>query len=88
MDRFYSSKAWRDVRAAVLDRDGRRCMIRADGCQVEATQVDHIIPRSMGGAALDPSNLRASCGFCNASRTRATKRATAGGKPGRPSREW
>jgi 5-methylcytosine-specific restriction endonuclease McrA len=30
--------------------------------------IDHIVPRSRGGALADPRNLRALCGRCNSSK--------------------
>jgi 5-methylcytosine-specific restriction endonuclease McrA len=40
---FYSSSAWRALRAAALARDGYRC--NAAGCRAPATHVDHIVTR-------------------------------------------
>lgn len=57
---------WDRVRQDVLERDGYRCRLRLDGCTETATQVDHIVPMSKGGARLDPANLRSSCASCNA----------------------
>jgi 5-methylcytosine-specific restriction endonuclease McrA len=79
--------AWRKVRRVVFERDGYRCRIGGPGCLVDADQVDHILSWRLGGAVLDPSNLRAACKHCNAAR---------GGQLGasrvptrrRPSREW
>lgn len=73
--------AWRQVRESILERDGRRCQIRADGCLGDADQVDHIVPVLEGGPRLDPANLRAACRPCNAGRQRRGRRC-------RPSREW
>ncbi len=73
------------LRAYVFARDGGHCRVRmagvcqhAPGCRGCAEEVDHIIPRHMGGAVLDPSNCRASCRPCN--RGRRTRR---GREPGR-----
>ena len=63
---LYSSKAWRELRLRILDRDGRQCQIRLPCCEGWATHVDHIIPRSEAPElALTPSNLRAACRSCN-----------------------
>lgn len=32
-----------------------------EGCDAPATQVDHVIPLSQGGARLDPANFQALC---------------------------
>lgn len=82
----YDTPAWRRVRRAILDRDGRMCQIRGRKCDLEATEVDHIIPWLAGGALYDEDNLRAACATCNRSRARrdgvgATTRV-------RPSQEW
>lgn len=82
-DRLYGA-AWRKLRLRILARDGYECKIRLPGCTVKATQVDHIIPLEQGGAVLDPSNVRAACGFCNASRAAGGRVA----RKTRPSREW
>lgn len=67
-----STRRWRRVRAAVLQRDQGRCQVQGQGCTGAATTVDHIVPRSLGGGdALD--NLRASCQWCNASRGNETR---------------
>jgi 5-methylcytosine-specific restriction endonuclease McrA len=59
---------WRRIRREVLERDGHRCQIRADGCTQNATEVDHILPVSMGGEWYDKDNLRAACQRCNNAR--------------------
>jgi 5-methylcytosine-specific restriction endonuclease McrA len=74
----------RRVRQAVLERDGYRCQIGAPGCLERATQVDHIVPRSHGGAMWDPDNLRAACERCNQGRRVRWASPSAAG----PSREW
>ncbi len=46
----------------VLARDSYRCVY----CRrARATTVDHVVPRSRGGAHKDWSNLRAACRSCN-----------------------
>lgn len=74
--------AWRRVRLRVLDRDGGVCQIRGPGCEVDATEVDHIVPWRVGGALYDPDNLRAACKHCNRSRVHRSRVVR------RPSREW
>ena len=60
--RHGSTRHWRALRAEVIIRDGRRCQL----CGAPATDVDHVIPVSQGGAD-DPTNLRALCAHCNRS---------------------
>ena len=62
-----SSRQWRTTRARVLQRDGHLCQIGGPHCTVDATHVDHVIPRSHGGGDTE-SNLRAACAECNLSR--------------------
>ena len=59
---------WQTVRKKILARDGYVCQIRAKGCQGQATDVDHIVPPSLGGSWYDWANLRAACHHCNAGR--------------------
>ena len=59
------SGPWRRIRQQILTRDHHTCQIRLPGCTTHATQVDHIIPTSQGGAWWDGNNLRASCAHCN-----------------------
>lgn len=65
---LYSTNTWRKVRLTVLERDAYLCQIRGTNCTTTATEVDHIVPISKGGAKYDPANLRASCHKCNNSR--------------------
>lgn len=53
---------WPKMRQYVLER-GPGCAYCCDA----ADQVDHVLPRSKGGAD-DLSNLVAACGHCNASK--------------------
>ncbi|HSS11155.1 MAG TPA: HNH endonuclease signature motif containing protein [Acidimicrobiales bacterium] len=62
------SRAWRELRVYVLDRDGGLCQIRGPGCTKWATEVDHITSRADGGAIWDDANLRAACRHCNLAR--------------------
>lgn len=78
---------WRRVRLVILERDGRMCQIRGPRCQVDANEVDHIVPWRAGGALYDPDNLRAACGNCNKRRARRDVVGAARG-PVKPSREW
>lgn len=82
---LYRSAPWKRIRKVILRRDPR-CMIRGPKCTVLSTEVDHIVPLSMGGAALAAENLRGSCATCNRGR-RPGKVPSASGRLG-PSREW
>ena len=46
------SRAWRRLRAAILERDDYRCK-----CGRTATKVHHVVPAGRGGAYWDPANL-------------------------------
>lgn len=68
-----STRRWRTVRAAVLLRDGGRCLLALPGdwpvwggrarCLGVATQVHHVKGRSVTGD--DPQWLVAACRPCN-----------------------
>lgn len=59
-----SDRQWRALRVEVLKRDGWKC----DLCGDPATEVDHIVPFTEGGRST-PSNLRAICRPCHASKS-------------------
>lgn len=61
-------RAWR---ALVLTRAGGQCEIRGTGCTGTATEADHIIEVSDGGAELDPANGQAACHHCHGKKTAA-----------------
>jgi 5-methylcytosine-specific restriction endonuclease McrA len=50
------SKAWRRVRARVLERDAGVCQLRLPGCKLVADEVDHVVPSELGGALYDEDN--------------------------------
>lgn len=58
-----STRAWRKLRAAVLERDGHRCKLKLDGCKVIADCVHHTIGRKVSGD--DPAYLVSACTPCN-----------------------
>jgi 5-methylcytosine-specific restriction endonuclease McrA len=58
-----STRHWRSIRSRVLRRDQFICQY----CNQEATTVDHVIPRRLGGLDSD-DNLVASCSRCNLSK--------------------
>lgn len=62
----YNTKHWRDVRARVLHRDGRRCLATwRHHCAGTATEVHHIKAPAEGGHPFDPVNLLAVCRAAN-----------------------
>jgi len=66
-DKFYASRAWKEVRYLVLRRDGAICAC----CGAKASDgvcmwVDHIKPRSVyPELQLDPENMQVLCDDCN-----------------------
>lgn len=62
-----STRAWRTVRAAVLEANqvanGGRCTLRLEGCTGRATQAHHTRGREVSGD--DPRYLAAACAHCN-----------------------
>ncbi len=54
-------------RYEVLKRAGGRCELCGVSMEERRLEVDHIIPRSLGGSD-DPSNLQALCWLCNANK--------------------
>lgn len=65
--KFYSSKEWRDIRAAIKKRDGNRCTrCGVDVSSSGAARVDHIQPLKLRwDLRLAPSNLRTLCVACD-----------------------
>lgn len=57
------SGAWKKTRQRILHRDGSVCSY----CGDTATEVDHVVPISLGGANQD-ANLVACCSHCNRSK--------------------
>src|SRR4051794_7028749 len=62
-----STRAWRKLRAEVLERDGHVCQVLLVCDGAPATHVDHVIPRIRGGQDT-PENCRAACAPCNLAR--------------------
>lgn len=75
-----STREWRRLRAAVLERDGYVC----HWCHGPANTVDHLIPRVRGGSD-DETNLAAACVACNSRRGQAEAQQP---RNAAPSREW
>jgi 5-methylcytosine-specific restriction protein A len=63
-----TSREWRALRLAILDRDGWQCQIRGPRCATVATTVDHIVRPDDGGSIWNETNLRAACRPCNSRR--------------------
>ena len=59
---------WAQVRRAVLERDGYRCVKCGKAGRLE---VDHIQPLHKGGAPWDPANLQSLCRDCHIGKTRS-----------------
>lgn len=60
-----AGRPWRKIRAAVLERDGHRCV----QCGVQgANHADHVVPKSQGGGD-EMSNLQTMCARCHAKKT-------------------
>jgi 5-methylcytosine-specific restriction endonuclease McrA len=57
-----STRQWRRIRRAILERDHYRCQLRLDGCTVVARHVHHLKGKAMGD---DPAHLVAACAHCN-----------------------
>lgn len=86
-----STRRWRKLRLMVLERDGWRCQLPADGvgdalCHAWAAHVDHITPRAAGGTD-DLANLRAACATHNLRRGSGLPRSTAA-RPRPALRRW
>ena len=67
----------RDVRKAVVERDGSNCRwcgrlthdpVIVGRTAPDAQTADHVVPRSRGGAKRDLSNLVIACYRCNCAR--------------------
>lgn len=59
-DYVLSRGEWADLRREVLERDNYYCVY----CGDEATAVDHVFPRCIGGITVE-RNLVAACKSCN-----------------------
>ncbi len=68
--RFYFRASWKRFREAHLNAEPLCRICKADGRLVEAVIVDHIIPRSEGGAGLDHQNCQSLCAKHHAIKTR------------------
>ena len=85
-DPFYSSNAWRKLRAWFMSRPENAWCAHClwSGTRRPAVVCDHIEPRQTCRAReLDPTNLQALCRHCDAKKTAADVKA---GKAGRSTR--
>lgn len=57
-----STRQWRRVRRAVLERDRYRCRLQLDGCTIRATHAHHLKGKGMGD---NPDDCIAACQHCN-----------------------
>lgn len=59
---------WPRRRRRILARDGSVCRLQLAGCEVTATEVDHVIPAAQGGTDED-DNLQSVCTTCHRKKT-------------------
>jgi 5-methylcytosine-specific restriction endonuclease McrA len=63
---YMRSAKWQRVRMAVFARDGFECRLRLDGCEGEATTIDHKSYEHFGqGDAAEIADCRPACMSCN-----------------------
>lgn len=80
-----STRAWRRLRAHVLERDGHRCqrLVRVGDewvkCNAPATHAGHIVARVLGGKDTE-SNLQAECAMHNLGDAPALAELSKGGR--------
>jgi len=78
-DKFYHSRAWKDVRENVRTRDAGLCQqCSRDGKLTEFDVVDHIIEIEDGGDKLCKDNLECLCHPCHNFKTSAHKKQRGG----------
>ena len=58
----------KSVRQAIYNRDERACIYCGTTEQHAVLSLDHITPRTLGGALTDPTNLVTACCHCNSTR--------------------
>lgn len=73
VDRALGTRRWRRIRAALLARSPLCARCLEDGLTAAATEVDHIVPRSRGGAVFDRRNLQPLCSDCHRRKTDAER---------------
>lgn len=66
-----STTEHRTWRRLVLAASGGQCQIRGPRCTGLATEADHIVPVTRGGAEHDPANGQGACHACHQAKTNA-----------------
>mgnify|MGYP000603720915 CR=1 FL=1 len=69
MGRFYDKAIWKKTRRLQLSKQPLCEYCTKIGMVVVATDVDHVVRMSEGGAALDPNNLQSLCHRCHSNKT-------------------
>ncbi|MEW8052719.1 MAG: HNH endonuclease signature motif containing protein [Candidatus Thiodiazotropha sp.] len=82
MSRFYDKPVWQKARSLQLHVQPLCEHCLKVGHTVPATEVDHIVRMSEGGAALDPDNLQSLCKPCHSRKTRHEMTGTQKPLPG------
>lgn len=59
------TKFSRQKRTRILARDGYRCWICGKSCDESNMELDHVVPRFLGGSN-DDANVHVCCASCNA----------------------
>ncbi|WP_210188512.1 HNH endonuclease signature motif containing protein [Bradyrhizobium sp. Gha] len=70
MSGFYSSGNWLQIRKRQL---ARQPLCESCSDIEPATEVDHIVPITQGGAKRDPANLQSLCRSCHSEKTNAER---------------
>ena len=82
-NRWYERIAWKRLRKRKLQQDPLCAMCLHTGRLTVATVVDHITPRSKGGADYDPDNLQSLCPDCHSQKTTRDQ-----GRTDKPLKGW
>ena len=65
-----SRRKWKRIRLRILKRDNYTCKLCPFRGNTITLTVDHIIPKSKGGALFDGNNLRTLCYPCHKKETK------------------
>jgi len=64
-DYLYNSEPIKEEdRKSLMEKYKNHCAYNLEGCEIKATEIDHIIPRVLGGSS-HVSNLAPACSNCN-----------------------